>query len=215
VSAHPHVGTAARPAAWSGGARCAAWSGGARCAAWSGGSVYGPGVTLRLVGSGIVHLDKDTFMWVQLTHFSLDPSLDDGLVLGGLIASRGYVHDYASPFNAEAPLSEPALHGRWYRHRIEAEMFEPWSASDAEAVIQDWAENQEWTEPGCRQPPEVHARLAPVYNLLRAGSVYKLRDPGENAEHEYGWVTGNLGFHEFVIIDRTAERLHVIVASDD
>lgn len=172
-------------------------------------------MTLRLVGSGIVHMDKNTFMWIQLTHFSVDSSLDDRSVLGGLIACPGYVHDYASPFDAEAPVTEPALHGRWYRDQIRVEMFEPSSASDAEAIIQGWADNQEWTEPGYRQPPEVQARLAPVYDLLRAGTVFRLRNPGKDAEHEYGFVTGGMGFHEFVVIDRTSERLHLLVASDD
>jgi len=46
-------------------------------------------VTLRLVGSDIVHMDKNTFMWVQLTHFIFDPSLDDRSALTGLIARPG------------------------------------------------------------------------------------------------------------------------------
>ena len=38
----------------------------------------------------------------------------------------GYAHDYASPFEPNAQLTEPALHGRWYRGRIRADRFEPW-----------------------------------------------------------------------------------------
>lgn len=172
-------------------------------------------MTVRLVGSDIVSMDKGTFMWVQLTHFTFDPSLDDRTVLADLIASPGYAHDYATPFDGKAPIIEPALHGRWYRDRIRAGLFEPWSASDAQSVIRSWADDQDWTEPGYRQPPEVHARLGPVYDLMRAGNLYKLRNPGKEAEHDYGGATGELGFHEFVVIDRASERLHVIVASDD
>jgi len=171
-------------------------------------------MTLHLVGSDIVHMDKNTFMWVQLTHFVFDPSGDDRSVLAGLVASPGYAHDYASPFDANAQPTEPAVHGRWYRDQIHADMFEPWTASDAEALIKAWADDQEWDDPDYRQPSEVHARLRPVYDLLRAGHLYKLRNPGTEAEHEYGCVTGNGGFHEFVVIDRAPERLHVIVASD-
>lgn len=94
-------------------------------------------MTVRLVGSDIVHMDTNTFMWVQLTHFSFDPSLDDRSVLAGLIASPGYVHDYASPFDAKAPATEPAVHGRWYRDQIHAESFEPWSASDLSLISRD------------------------------------------------------------------------------
>ena len=49
---------------------------------------------------------------------------------------------------------------------------------------------------------------------MRAGKAYKLRNPGTAAEHEYGSVTGSMGFHEFIVVDRAAARLHVIVASD-
>lgn len=167
------------------------------------------------VGSDIVHMDANTFMWVQLTHFSFDASMEDRSVIEALIGNRGYVHDYASPFDVDAPVTELAVHGRWYRDRIQAELFEPLSASDAERLIRAWADDQDWNEPGYRQPLEVIARLGPVFELLRAGDVYKLCNPGAEAEHEYGFVTGNGGFHEFVVMDRTAGRLHVIVASDD
>jgi hypothetical protein len=42
-----------------------------------------------------------------------------------------------------------------------------------------------------------------------------LEDLRATAEHEWGWVVGQGGFHEFVAIDRPAERLRLIVASDD
>ena len=154
-------------------------------------------------------------MWVQLTHFEFDRSVDDRSVLAELVASPGYVHDYASPFDNEAPVIEPALHGRWFRECIQADSFEPWTASSAQDAIRAWADNQEWTEPGYRQPPDVHERLGTIYALLHTGSVFKLQNPGVEAEHEYGWVTGGMGFHEFVAIDRGSERIHVIVASDD
>lgn len=176
---------------------------------------YGPDMELPIIGSGLVPMDKHTFMWVQLTHFSFDSSLNDRSLLARLIASPGYAHDYASPFDSTASVIEPALHGRWFRDHIHPSLFEPCSAADAEALIQSWADDQDWTDPGYRQPSEVHARLARVYALLRAGNVYMLRNPDEDAEHEYGWVTGAGGFHEFVVIDRVSQRLHVVVASDD
>jgi hypothetical protein len=47
------------------------------------------------------------------------------------------------------------------------------------------------------------------------GDLYKLDNPGAEDEHEYGYVTGDMGFHEFVVIDRNTCSTHVIVASDD
>jgi hypothetical protein len=54
-----------------------------------------------------------------------------------------------------------------------------------------------------------------VYTLLHAGVLYKLSNPGADDEHKYGFVTGSLGFHEFVVIDRNTRSLHLVVASDD
>jgi hypothetical protein len=71
-------------------------------------------VTLCLVGSGIVHMDKGTRIWIQLTHFAI----------------------------------EPAVHGRWWRRSIHPRLFMPWAARDAEPLIQDWADHQDWADPG-------------------------------------------------------------------
>jgi hypothetical protein len=172
-------------------------------------------MALRLLGSDIVHMDKGTFMWVQVTHFAFDAAESDRAVLSSLIASAGYAHDCASPFDAEAEITEPALHGRWWRDRVHADFFEPWSPTDAEALIHAWVDQQEWTESDYRQPPEVHARLQSVCELLRSGHLYKLNNPGPEAEHDYGFVTGGMGFHEFVALDRASGCLHVVIASDD
>lgn len=176
---------------------------------------YGRLMTLRLVDSDIVHMDKGTFMWIQLTHFAIDPAQDDRSLLALLIATPGYAHDYASPFDAEPVVTEPAIHGRWWRSSIHAESFEPWTSTDAESLLQAWADDQEWTDPDFRQPAPVQRRLQDVYGLLRSGDLYKLDNPGPPDEHEYGFVTGGMGFHEFVVIDRRRHRLHVVVASDD
>lgn len=172
-------------------------------------------MALRLLGSDIVHMEKGTFMWVQVSHFSFDPAQDDRAILSSLIASHGYAHDYASPFEAGTEVTEPAVHGRWWRDRIHVELFEPWSPTEAEALIKRWADQQDWTESDYRQPLEVHRRLRGVYELLRSGQLYKLNNPGPEAEHDYGFVTGGMGFHEFVAIDRASKHLHVVVASDD
>lgn len=178
-------------------------------------SQYGQRMTLELASHDIVHMDKNTFMWIQLTSFSIGPDRPTEDLLNELLASPGYAHDYASPFDPNAEIAEPALHGRWWRSAISGESFTPTSASEAEAVLQTWADNQEWTEPGFRQPPEVQERLQRVYVLLRSGDLFRLNNPVSDDEHEYGFVTGNMGFHEFVVLDRVHRCLHVIVASDD
>jgi hypothetical protein len=172
-------------------------------------------MSVRLVGSDIFHMGKDTFMWIQVTHFAIEAASDDLSLLAALIASDGYVHDYASPFDADHPVTEPAVHGRWWRSSIRADLFERSTGPDAESVIQAWADDQDWTDPGFRQPPEAQGRLQHIYALLRSGALYRLRNPGSEHEHEYGFVTGGMGFHEFVVIDRSNRKAHVVVASDD
>jgi hypothetical protein len=170
--------------------------------------------TLPLIGAEIVHLDKHTFMWVQLTRFGMTPGNDQD-VLAALIASPGYDDDYASPLHVGEERNEPAVHGRWRLSAIHTGMFEPTTAATAEARIRSWVDDQPWNDPTYRQPAEVHLRLQKVYDLLRTGDLYTLRNPREESMHVYGSSTGHLGFHEFVVINRVAGAVHVVVASDD
>ena len=169
---------------------------------------------LPVIGADIVHLDKRTFMWVRLTHFGAPPE-DDRSAIAAVIASPGYAHDYASPFDVEQQPSSPPVHGRWWLREIDANSFRPTTAEVAEARIRSWVDDQDWVDPTYRQPPDVHRRLLKVYDLLRAGNVYTLVNPGDAGIHDYGLATGQLGFHEFVVIDRLSQTLHLVVASDD
>lgn len=170
---------------------------------------------LRITGWDVVHLDRLTFMWVQSIRFELDASKSDRELLELLISSPGYGHDYASPFDGEEMVDPPVIHGRWYLGAIHQGRFSETSAELARSVIRTWVDDQDWRDPEYRQPPEVHERLEPVYEILRSGRVYRLRNPSDDFLHEYGCVTGNLGFHEFVTIDRRSGALYLLVASDD
>lgn len=174
-------------------------------------------MALPLIGDDVVHLGPRTYMWVQLTHFTIDPDQEDSSLLESLTESPGYQHDYASPFprDGSSELRSPGIHGRWILSAINRDLFEATTADEAKAGIQSWANEQDWTDLDYSQPPEVMQQLEAVYLLLDSGPVYKLRNPGPEAEHDYGFVTGSMGFHEFIVIDRKHRTLHVIVASDD
>src|SRR5512139_2361201 len=89
-------------------------------------------MALPLVGSNIIHLDRNPFMWVQLTQSLIDPAQADRSLLASLIASSGYAHDYASPFQSDsAPFGQP-IHGRWRLTAIHPDLFEPTTARRAE-----------------------------------------------------------------------------------
>lgn len=172
-------------------------------------------MTLRFLSSEIVHMDRSTFMWIQVTAFALDLGLSDRKVISALISSPEYAHDYASPFDAHSAIKEPAVHGRWMRSSITVESFVPCTAASAEDRLHSWATEQEWTEQSSPRPLEVRQRLHGVCTLLRAGTLYELRNPGADQEHEYGFVTGSMGFHELLVIDRNAHCVYIVVASDD
>jgi len=170
-----------------------------------------------LEGSDLVHLAAGTRMWVQRTHFSLTGSAEvsDDEVLRSLLSADGYGHDYAAPFPGRNTDGHVAVHGRWTLQSITAGSFERTTVAEAGRVIRRWSAEQDWTDPDFRQPEEVVRGLDDVIDGLGFGALYRLRDPGPECEHDYGWVTGGNGFHEFVVIDRSARRVSVVVASDD
>lgn len=181
---------------------------------------------MPLINAETVHLDKNTFMWVQITQFG-DTADDDDSTLAAMIASPAYDDDFSTAFNLEHRLrqeqqphavpqsSTPPVHGRWWLSAIGVDSFRSTTAFDAEARIRSWADHQDWIDPTYRQPPEVHGRLERVYEVLKAGNIYTLVNPGDEAMHDFGFSTGRLGFHEFVVIDRRRQLVHVVVASDD
>ncbi|NWL10443.1 hypothetical protein DM793_03885 [Paenarthrobacter nitroguajacolicus] len=154
-------------------------------------------------------------MWVQLTHFLIDPDQDNRSILESLIESPGYQHDYASPFPPAAEVRARGIHGRWRIDAIHPGLFEPSTAETAKAEIDTWANDQDWTDPEYSQPPDAIQRMGTIYSILDSGPVLKLCNPPREDEHDYGFVTGSLGFHEFIVLDRVLRTLHVIVASDD
>lgn len=170
---------------------------------------------LRLAGAESVPMGAGTFLRIQVTHFDIDPAQSDHSLLESLIASPGYARDYASPFDSEAMATGPAVHGRWWRSAISPELLQPWTAAAAESVLQAWADDQTWSDSGRPSAGCRSTRLGEVCALLRSGDLYKLNKPGAEAEHQYGWATGGVGFHEFVVVDRSSRTIHVIVASDD
>lgn len=169
---------------------------------------------LEVIGHELLRLDEHAFAWVQITTFRY-PHDDDRRTLAALIASPGYGHDYASPFKMPLPTFDPPVHGRWRLSAIGVDDFSPTTTDVAINRIRAWADDYEETGPDNPLPKQIAERLERAYDLLRSGAVYTLVNPGEANEHSYGFVTGALGFHEFVVIDRSTQTVHVVVASDD
>lgn len=154
----------------------------------------------------MVHLDDGTYAWVSIRRFRVaDVEEDDRALLDALIAHPEYRDDYAG--GGADPTNE--IHGPYRLGAITPETFEVSSSDEARRVIQEWADED---EPQSLQTQDRLRQI--VYPLLR-GTIYRLPDLRAHAEHEWGWVVGLRGFHEFVVIDRGDRTLALVVASDD
>jgi hypothetical protein len=163
---------------------------------------------LTFVGCELVHLDEGTYCWVNIKRFAIgDVDADDRSLLAALIGDRQYCDHYAGQDPAEQDQHD--LHGPYWLRAIKPESFQASSREEAEQTIQTWADDPE------PQSAHTQARLrGTVYPLLN-GKIYRLPDMRDHAAHEWGWVVGSGGFHEFVVINRDHRTVALVVASDD
>ena len=83
-------------------------------------------------------------------------------------------------------------------------------------LLTRWATEQDWSDSGFVVSDTAWGGLAEVFGWFEsATSLYRLVDPGTAHEHNYGFVIGACGFHEFVAIDRANHLVRLVVATDD
>lgn len=158
------------------------------------------------LGDVFVTFNNGTFQWVDIKRFRLArPAAADRAVLAFLIEHDRYGDDYAGG----GPGEDPARHGPYWRTHITAASFEPADAAVEEARLRAWAEQY------AKLPQHLHTDLdRELYTPLRAAdSIYRLRDLGKAALHDWGGVHNQ--FHELVLINRTAGTITLAVAADD
>jgi hypothetical protein len=163
---------------------------------------------LRYAGATMIHLEAGTFQWVSIKRFESNGDLPDAELLAALIGHPQY-HDHYAGGDIEHQ-GRHNLHGPYDLAHITTASFVPTTAADGRQLVQSWADSL------CPQPVDVQKELGDqVYATLDAASVYQLPDLRPGAQHEWGWVVGSTGFHEFVAISQDRTRLVLIVASDD
>lgn len=172
-------------------------------------------MSARFVESRYLPLGDDTFMWVLIVRFVCEAASDDNEILKWIIESPQYGYDFASPFDGASSPSHGDIHGRWWRNAISADQFRSCKSADAAEVIRVWANDQDWSEPGFSLSQEAQTRLDEVYEALWRGRAHQLENPSPDHEHEYGFVMGAAGFHEFVVVDSDRTGATLIVACDD
>jgi hypothetical protein len=105
------------------------------------------------------------------------------------------------------PSSHTTLHGPYRLDAITPGVFEPMTAQTAGDELRDWVASWVVAE---EDGPQVDATLAAqVLPRLNGDTFLRLPDLRETSEHDWGWVVGQTGFHEFVIIDPRRDNAHL------
>ncbi len=166
-------------------------------------------LNLRFLSHEFVRMDEHTYSWVDIKRFGFDGPASVADVLAALIGHEQYGDDYAGGDVGR----DRDIHGRYVLADIRVESFLPSSADEALSVISGWADRVNGPNgPGVASAEVRRSLEVEVFPLLHAGEVLRLDGA---AEHEWGWVVGGNGFHEYVVIDGQGGTACLIVASDD
>jgi hypothetical protein len=166
--------------------------------------------TLEFIDQEMVHLGPGTYHWVSIKRFRIESELTDGELLEALLSHQQYHDHYAGQPVAEQ--AQKDIHGPYRLDKIDVDSFVCADPDRASALILEWAAEAD-PDP---MPSDVRERLeARVLPILASGVIYELPDLRATAQHDWGWVVGQSGFHEFISIDRGSAALTVVVASDD
>ncbi|WP_394614475.1 hypothetical protein JNUCC0626_31935 [Lentzea sp. JNUCC 0626] len=157
-------------------------------------------MTLTYARTEFINFKDGSYEWVYIDHYDL-PAVDDQRALVAMIEHERFGHDYAGG----DPGEDTTRHGPYWRDRISVDSYELVEAAAAEAELRAWAT-------GVPHPDWVFDAMEGVYRQLHAADrVYRLRDLGEQAQHDWGGVL--FEFSEFVLIG--AGTLTVVVAGLD
>lgn len=171
-------------------------------------STHGTAAEAQLVYQREIFINPPvTRQWVSIKVFVLAAEVDDQSALAAMIGDVQYHDSYAGSWDTDTV----DKHGPYWLHAITPETFTVANSAEVEALIRTWAEYYVPWHDADRQvmDREVYARIQ------RATVTYQLPDIRAAAQHDWGEIVGGDGFHEFVIIDRAAGELALVVASDD
>lgn len=155
-----------------------------------------------------IRFTNGSTQWVNIKLFELPGTvLDDQETLSLLLHHVRYRDSYAGTDDKDMM----TLHGPYRLEAIGPESFTNVTPEDAEATLLTWAVQDAPLDDVTSERLEQE-----LYPRIRtATSLYQLVGLGEESHHDWGWVVGQTGFLEFVLIDRGAKSLALVVASDD
>ncbi|MFE0631891.1 hypothetical protein ACFW3D_33680 [Streptomyces sp. NPDC058864] len=146
------------------------------------------------------------FRWVDIKHFRFSAEFaDDGELLAALIGHEQFRDDYAGG----GVLPDGSRHGPYWLRLITPGTYEPISREKAAQILREWVDSL-WD---VSRELEADLRREVLDRLAAADGVHRLGELGDGAVHDWGRVHEH--FHEFVLIDRSAGRITLVVAADD
>lgn len=146
------------------------------------------------------------YRWVDLKHLRFPAESGEAQeLLSALIGHEQFRDDYAGG----GVLSDGSRHGPYWLRLFSSDAYEAVSRERSAYVL--WA----WVNQFGDVPAELEADLqVGVFDRLAAADhIYYLSGLGNEAAHGWGRVHDH--FHEFVLIDRSAGRITLLVAADD
>lgn len=146
--------------------------------------------------------------WIDGKRFRAERALSADAAVDALLAEPEYRDHYCSPENDSAG---GPLHGPYWADKIKPNDFQPVSRAECASILRRWRE--QW----CGDEPDADADAVVDRALTLIGAATDrryLRDLRAEAEHDWGWVVGFGGFHEFLLVLPDGE-VDLLVASDD
>ncbi len=164
-------------------------------------------MTLEHAGSELLKLENRLFLWIDVKRFRLsEPGVSGPDALALLIKHPQYRDHYTS---SDSQSDDGVVHGPYRRSRISTESFNEVDLPQAIATIDEFLAL--YGGPADGRAAEIRDHLRPL--LDSASVAYRLRDLGEDAQHEAGWVLTD--FTELVLLDPAGGELILIVAAGD
>ena len=162
---------------------------------------------LGYVGRTFINFKDNSFRWIDLKEFHIPVGLSAEDALRQLLEHARYRDHYTSEDSHEH--DSESLHGPYELRHIEADSFELVDEQQAIDLVRGFT--RAYGDPGVEVLDEIDRVVYPV--IRGSGVRYRLRDLGQEALHDFGWVLRD--FTELVLIDPANNREVLLVAAID
>jgi len=146
------------------------------------------------------------YRWVDIKHLRIPTEIGDAQeLLAAVIGHAQFRDDYAGG----GVLPEGLRHGPYWLRLVTSDVYEAISREKSAHIVRGWV--KQFGDVPHRL--EVSLQREVFDRLASADHIYYLSGLGDEAIHDWGRVHED--FHDFVLIDRSAGRVTLLVVADD